>query len=137
MGELYDDSQSTTFLNISIPIFTGMRNSSQYSRMRYTAMAEEERYDGYKRDFKRQLENTLSSLASLHKIYPVNQEVLASAEADVRLANEQYNLGAIAILDLLDAQVSLIRARSTLVRTTYDIKISEARLEALMGIGTE
>jgi outer membrane protein TolC len=67
----------------------------------------------------------------------VNQEVLASAEADVRLANEQYNLGAISILDLLDAQVSLISARSTLVRTTYDIKISEARLEALMGIGIE
>jgi outer membrane protein TolC len=100
-------------------------------------LAEEERHEGYRRDFKRQLENTLSSLASLHKIYPVNQEVLASAEADVRLANEQYNLGAIAILDLLDAQVSLISARSTLVRTTYDIKISEARLEALMGIGTE
>ncbi|MFC1620104.1 TolC family protein [Candidatus Neomarinimicrobiota bacterium] len=137
MGDLYQDSQSATFLNFSVPIFTGMRNTSMYSRMRYTALAEEERYEGYRRDFKRQLENTLSSLASLHKIYPVNQEVLASAEADVRLANEQYNLGAIAILDLLDAQVSLISARSTLVRTTYDIKISEARLEALMGIGTE
>ena len=137
VGDLYGDSESSTTLSLSFPIFTGMRNSSQYSRMRYTALAEEERYEGYKRDFKRQLENTLSSLASLHNIYPVNQEVLASAEADVRLANEQYNLGAISILDLLDAQVSLISARSTLVRTTYDIKISEARLEALMGIGTE
>jgi outer membrane protein TolC len=137
LGDLYGESESSTTLSLSFPIFTGMRNSSQYSRMRYTALAEEERHEGYRRDFKRQLENTLSSLASLHKIYPVNQEVLASAEADVRLANEQYNLGAIAILDLLDAQVSLISARSTLVRTTYDIKISEARLEALMGIGTE
>lgn len=137
IGDLYGDSEGSTNLSLSFPIFSGMRNSSQYSRFRYTALAEEERYEGYKRDFKRQLENTLSSLASLHKIYPVNQEVLASAEADVRLANEQYNLGAISILNLLDAQVSLISARSTLVRTTYDIKISEARLEALMGIGSE
>jgi len=101
--------------------------------MRYTALAEEERLDALERDLKRQLENTLSNLTSLHKIYPINQAVLASAEADVRLANEQYNLGAIPILDLLDAQVSLITARSTLVRTTYEIKIAEAQLAALMG----
>ncbi len=80
-----------------------------------------------------QVENTMSSLESLHRIHPINREVLASAEADVRLADEQYNLGAISILDLLDAQVSLITTRSTLVRTTYDIKKAEAQLEALMG----
>ncbi len=89
--------------------------------------------DAQLRDLKRQLENTLSGLESLHLIYPINQAVLTSAEADVRLADEQYKLGAIAILDLLDAQVSLITARSTLVRTTYEIKIAEAQLAALMG----
>ncbi len=124
---------SSTSIGISVPIFTGLRNSSQYSQLRYSALAEEERLDALLRDLKRQLENTLSGLESRHRIYPINQAVLASAEADVRLANEQYNLGAIAILDLLDAQVSLITARSSLVRTTYDIKIAEAQLSALMG----
>lgn len=137
VGDLYRASESSTFLSFSVPIFTGMRNTSAYSRMRYAALAEGERLIGLEREFKRQLENTLSSLTSLHKVYPINQEVLASAEADARLANEQYNLGAISILDLLDAQVSLITARSTLVRTTYDIKIAEARLEALMGIESQ
>ncbi|MCK4578356.1 MAG: TolC family protein, partial [Candidatus Marinimicrobia bacterium] len=88
-------------------------------------------------ELKRQLENTYVNLEVLHSTYPINKEVLASAEADVRLAEEQYRLGAIAILDLLDAQVSLITARSSLVRTTYDIKISEAQLGALMGALTE
>ena len=135
LGELYnwDNASTTSNLNISLPLFTGLQNSSQYSSARYNALAEEERLDALIRDLKRQLENTLSNLESLHKIYPINQTVLASAEADVRLANEQYNLGAIAILDLLDAQVSLITTRSTLVRTTYEIKIAEAQLATLMG----
>ena len=124
---------SATRLNVSIPLFTGFRNSSNYSRLRHAALAEEERLDYQLRDLKRQLENTVSNLESLHRIYPINQAVLTSAEADVHLANEMYNLGAIAILDLLDAQVSLITARSTLVRTTYEIKIAEAQLAALMG----
>ncbi len=135
-ADIYDfdfEGASSTFLSVSLPIFSGLQNSSRYSSARYNALAEEERLDAQLRDLKRQLENTLSNLESLHRIYPINQAVLTSAEADVRLANEQYNLGAIAILDLLDAQVSLIMARSTLVRTTYEIKIAEAQLAALMG----
>ncbi|MBA7568091.1 Outer membrane protein TolC [subsurface metagenome] len=133
MGDLYKETSSGTYLNFSLPLFTGLQNTSRYSRARYATLAEEERLDALERDLKRQAENTLSSLESLHQIYPINRDVLASAEADVRLAEEQYRLGAISILDLLTAQLSLIRARSTLVRTTYDIKIAEAQLETLMG----
>lgn len=136
-GETLDGAalkeNGVTNLSISIPLFSGLRNSSGYSRARYSAMAEEERLSSVERDLRRQLENTISALESLHEVYPINQEVLASAEADVQLADEQYNLGAISILDLLNAQVSLITAKSSLVRTTYDIKISEAQLEALTG----
>ncbi len=136
-GETLDrdalDRNGVTNISISIPLFAGMRNTSSYSRARYSAMAEEERLSSVERDLRRQLQNTLFALESLHEVYPINQEVLASAEADVRLAEEQYRLGAISILDLLNAQVSLITAKSTLVRTKYDIKISEAQLEALTG----
>ncbi|MCH8327178.1 MAG: TolC family protein [Candidatus Marinimicrobia bacterium] len=127
------NANGVTNISLSIPLFTGMRNTSSYSRARYSAMAEEERLSSMERDLRRQLENTLSNLETLLLVHPINQEVLASAEADVRLAEEQYNLGAISILDLLNAQVSLITAKSTLVRTNYDIKSAEAQLEALTG----
>ncbi len=129
----YSSDKSSTGLSFSFPLFTGFQNSSRFLRARHSALAEEERLAGLERNLKGQLENTLSSLASLNSIYPINQDILASAEADVRLADEQYKLGAISILNLLDAQVSLITARSTLVRTTYDIKTAEAQLDALMG----
>lgn len=129
----YSPNNSSTALSFSFPLFTGFQNSSRYIRARHSALAEEERLAGLERNLKGQLKNTLTNLASLNSIHPINQDVLASAEADVRLADEQYKLGAISILDLLDAQVSLITARSTLVRTTYDIKTAEAQLDALMG----
>ena len=130
-------SNGVTNISLSIPLFTGMRNSSSYSRARYFALAEEERLSSLERDLRRQLENTFSNLETLLLVHPINEEVLASAQADVRLAEEQYNLGAISILDLLNAQVSLITAKSTRVRTIYDVKSAEAQLQALTGTPVE
>lgn len=132
-GSAYDNENSNTGLSISIPLFSGFRNSSGYRRARQTAMIEEDNQLALERDLLGRLENSFAELLALHEIYPINQEVLQSAEADVDLASEQYRLGVISILDLLDAQVSLISARSTLVRTTYDIKAAEAQLAALTG----
>ena len=129
----YNPNNSSTVLSFSFPLFTGFQNSSRSVRARHSALADEERLAGLERNLKGQLENTLSSLASLNSIHPINQDVLASAEADVRLADEQYKLGAISILDLLDAQVSLITARSTLVRTTYDITTAADQRTSLLG----
>ena len=58
-------------------------------------------------------------------------ETKISAEEDLRLVQERYNLGAATILDLLNAQVSLISANSSLVRSNYDEKILRAELNAL------
>ncbi|MFC1480928.1 TolC family protein [Candidatus Neomarinimicrobiota bacterium] len=133
LGNAYDNDQSNTGMTISIPLFTGFRNSSAYRRARQAAMIEEDNQLALELDLLGSLENTFADLEALHEIYPLNQEVLQSAEADVELASEKYRLGVISILDLLDAQVSLISARSTLVRTTYDIKTAEAQLAALIG----
>ncbi len=133
LQDAYLKEQATMGMRISIPLFTGFGNSSNYRRARQAAMIEEDNQLALERDLLGSLENTYAGLLALHEIYPINQEVLQSAEADVELASEQYRLGVISILDLLDAQVSLISARSTLVRTTYDIKTAEAQLAALIG----
>ncbi len=133
LSNAYDNESEYTSMSISIPIFTGFRNSSAYRRARQAAMIEEDNQLALELRLLGNLENTFAGLEALYEIYPINQEVLESAEADVELASEQYRLGVISILDLLDAQVSLISARSTLVRTTYDIKTAAAQLAALIG----
>ncbi|MBC8400208.1 MAG: TolC family protein, partial [Candidatus Marinimicrobia bacterium] len=64
---------------------------------------------------------------------PINEEVLASAEEDLKLVQVQYALGSVTILEVLDAQLSVTQARSSLVSIKYDAQIQAAALKALMG----
>ncbi|MGH7451055.1 MAG: TolC family protein, partial [bacterium] len=63
----------------------------------------------------------------------INNENVASAQEDLRLAEERYRIGAGTLLDIINAQVNVTRSRSTLVRTKYDSMIALAQLQAIMG----
>ena len=64
---------------------------------------------------------------------PINEKVVASAEEDVKLVQERYSLGSASILEVLDAQVSLVTARSSLIRSKYDSMIEQANMKAILG----
>ena len=73
------------------------------------------------------------TLENYSEIIPLNQAVVASAAEDLKLVRERYSLGSATILEVLDAQVSLIRSNSTLINTIHDARIREASLKALLG----
>ena len=50
------------------------------------------------------------------------------------MVQERYSLGSATILEVLDAQVSLIRSNSTLINTVHDARIQEMNLSAILGI---
>ena len=57
-----------------------------------------------------------------------------SAEEDLKLVQEKYSVGSATILEVLDAQVSLIRSNSSLINIIHDARIQEARLNAILGV---
>ncbi|HDY75620.1 MAG TPA: hypothetical protein ENH49_03770, partial [Candidatus Marinimicrobia bacterium] len=61
------------------------------------------------------------------------EQILASAEEDLKLVQERYSLGSATILEVLDAQVSVSQARSSLVTIKYDAKTQEAQFRAILG----
>ena len=63
----------------------------------------------------------------------VSEENLAAATEDLRITQEKYNLGAAAILDLLDAQVSVKSAQVALISVEFDLNLAVAQLENAMG----
>jgi outer membrane protein TolC len=63
----------------------------------------------------------------------VSEENVEAAREDLRITQERYNLGAAAILDLLDAQVSLKEAETALIRVIFDLNLKIAQLEKAMG----
>ena len=84
-------------------------------------------------DLRVEAELIRESLSNYAEIIPLNQSVVTSAEEDLRLARERYALGSATILEVLDAQASLVRSNSTLINTVHDARIQEASLKALLG----
>ena len=56
----------------------------------------------------------------------------ASAQ-DLLLAQEQYQVGSISILDVLLISASYEDAKANLIRARYNLKLTEAQLHQLMG----
>ena len=67
------------------------------------------------------------------ELIPIQQEILLSAEEDLKLAEQKYELGSADILELLDAQLAVIQASSSLVTTKYDAAIQMATLDNIIG----
>lgn len=129
-----DDWKTTTNLNLSFPIFNGMALSTQSQQAKLAIRKQENDLITIKNDAIVRLENVMGIVSDYFIIIPINEEILESAEEDLKLVSEQYRLGSVSILELLDAQVSVTRARVDLVSSKYDARIQEAYLKAQLGI---
>ncbi len=63
----------------------------------------------------------------------VAKEGVASAEENLKLTQQKYNVGSATILDLIDAQVQLQRAESNAVSALASIRVAEAQLNRVRG----
>ena len=76
-----------------------------------------------------QLNTFRTALASIE----LNQLQIASAEENLRVVQQQYNLGTKQLLDLITAQASLDNARSTLITSRQNARIAKANIEQIIG----
>jgi len=133
-SEFFDDNYiKSANLTLSIPIFSGLknRNSVEISKMRFGQS--KTMYGSKRKDAKVSLSSLLNTLKNYEELIPIYKEVLVSAEEDLRLAQTKYELGSATILELLDAQLAVLQASSTLVTTKYDTAIQRANLDQLLG----
>jgi len=130
----FDDNYiKSANISVSIPIFSGFRkkNSIQISKLQLDQA--ETLFNSNKNGAKVRLYALINTLNNYQEIIPIQEEVLLSAEEDLRLAQQKYELGSASILELLNAQLGLIQASSSLVRTKYDAAIQVANLDDLLG----
>lgn len=119
--------------SISVPIYTGNSLSVQQHQAKLSKQQSEYNYVTLLNDLRVQAELIRKTLENYTEIIPINRAVVASAEEDLKLVRERYSLGSATILEVLDAQVSLIRSNSTLINTIHDARMQEASLKALLG----
>ena len=130
----FDDNYiKSANITVSIPIFSGFRNRNSIQISKLQLDQAETRLNGGTNSAKVSLYALINTLNNYQEIIPIQEEVLLSAEEDLKLAQQRYELGSASILELLDAQLALIQASSSLVRTKYDAAIQVASLDDLLG----
>ena len=128
-----DDWSSSVSLSLSVPIFTGYSLSTKQQQAELNVRKQQYDYLTQKHNLQVQLGNLINALENYQELIPISEQVLASAEEDLNLVQERYSLGSSTILEVLDAQVSVSQARSSLVSIKYDARTQEAQLRALLG----
>jgi len=134
MDSFKDDWKLGMNVSLSVPIYSGNSISIQKQQAQLALQKSNNNYITLLNDLKVQVELIRSSLENYSEIIPINLDVVVSAEEDLKLANERYSLGSASILEVLDAQVSLIRTKSTLINSIHEARIQEMNLKALLGV---
>ncbi|MDZ7291037.1 MAG: TolC family protein [candidate division KSB1 bacterium] len=120
-------------LSMRLNLFNGFSDQANVEREALNYRIAEEDYQDRLRNLRLEAEQALLSLQAWKEITEINKDNLISAQEDLRLAQERYRVGAGTLLDIINAQVNVTRAKATLVRAKYDSKIAYAQLQATMG----
>ena len=120
-------------LTLSIPLFNGFRKRNDVKISKLQLSKSEASLGTAKKDAEVELYSSLNRLNNYEELIPIQQEILLSAEEDLKLAEQKYELGSADILELLDAQLAVIQASSSLVTTKYDAAIQMATLDNIIG----
>ena len=129
-----DDWRLGMNMSVNFPLYSGNSLSTAEQKAELEKQKSENDYLTYLNDLRVQVELIRKSIMNYSEIIPINQDVVASAEEDLKLVQKRYSIGSATILEVLDAQVSLIRSNSTLINTIHDARMQEMSLKALLGI---
>jgi len=129
-----DNWDMTGSLSLSLPIFTGLNLSSREKQSKILVKQRKLNHLTTINEKILQLKSSYDALNIAKETLEVYNDILTSAEEDLKLARERYALGSASILEVLDAQVAEIRAEADMITTQYDARIDEAYFKAHMGV---
>jgi len=120
--------------SISIPIFEQFSRKVAVSRAKASLNNSRAAFYYARNDLALQIKKAYLDMENAQERLQVAEETVVSAQEDMDLVQEKYNLGAATILELLDAQVSLITAENDKIQAEFDYNLAVATLEKAMGI---
>jgi outer membrane protein TolC len=123
----------STGLSLSWNLFNGTRTKRGVEQSKISAKIAGENLDLTERNLRKDLTQSLESMETLSQSVDISRLILNASEQDLLLAQEQYKIGSLSILDVLRITASYEDAISGLIRSQYNLKIAEAGLHQLMG----
>ena len=135
VGDVFGSTTASKSAGITMSwnLFNGTRTSRGVEQGKINAKLAAENYDLSERNLRKELAQTLEQMDALNASVEISQLILTASEQDLLLAQEQYKIGSLSILDVLRITASYEDAKSNLIRTQHNLKIAEAGLLQLMG----
>ncbi len=128
-----DDTAWSVRLGLELPIFTSLKNVSDYQRSKRSYLASLRRQENVERALIGGLRNSLASVTSNMKGLDAAETQVAQAEdnlANVRNRNDQ---GMAPYIEFVDARVTYDRSRVGYVNALFDAYLAFADVERLLG----
>ena len=122
-------------VSINLPIFTGMLTESRIASARAGLVRSEENRNALRRNLAAEVNEVLISYQAAVEGDRVAADAVESALENLKLIQQKYNVGSSTILDLIDAQVSATRAAADRQRTLAAIRVAEAEVDRVRGLG--
>lgn len=126
------ESKSLSF-NLNYQLFNGYQREANIVSTRVGQENAEANLRDQKFLAQQNLTTYLNNFHTAMLSIELNKLQITSAEENVRVIQQQYNLGTKQLLDLLTAQASLDAARATLIQSRQNARLAKANIEALIG----
>lgn len=131
--DAYDSWRAS--LDLSMAVFRGGSIRGRINEARANLGAERELLSQAERDARLEIERASLNVAAAAEAIMVSREGVAAAEEDLRVSQGSYQHGLVPILNLVEAQAALVRARNAFVSATYDYRIALGELDRALGRG--
>lgn len=129
------DNRSLSFnLGISLPIFSGFQTKNAIEQATINRNFASDQLKQNERQILVDIQKAKLDIEAALKQLKVTQTSVASAEMDLKIAEEKYNLGAGTLLDLLIANANYINALSNKVNSVMSYLLSQKQMEYALGI---
>jgi len=130
-------NDSAIGLELTVPIYQGGLITSRTRQSRYTYTQTREEQEKQLRTTERQARDTYRGVISGISKVEALQLAVVSNEKAVEAAEAGFQVGTRSIVDVLDAQRELLRARRDYARSRYDYLLDALRLKQAAGILSE
>ena len=126
-------SSNNLSFNLSYPLFNNYAREQTLTVARVNEANAEATYRDARLGQQQALTQLIGTLRTAQERVQIQLVTIASAEEDVRVQKQRYDLGASTLLDVLTSQSTLDNARAALIQARFDARTTKAQIEALVG----
>ncbi len=119
---------------LTVPLFSGFLTKHQVEEARANLNATSANEDGVRQTVFFEVRQAYLNLKEAQESVPAAEISVKQAEENLELANGRYTAGVGSPIEVTDAQVSYLTARTAYIKALSDYKVAQAALEKAMGV---